>query len=491
MTKDQLLLSFDLLDETYIQEAAPENARPRNRRRIFLMRAAACAVLIAVLVPAILLVLPLLQSTPQVPPVIYDPPTIFNALESPELLYGNGNPFVVGDTTEVGSDAEAPPDYAFHYSTHIARAEIVSILPDVYYSLHENDDVAPQAYRLIRFRTLEALNGNVPEEFFYLMPAWIVDYFPLDSFDTFLLSLDLLGLENYILRNETQNKLQALSLVLFSAEAPAAGYVIPFTDGIFNEQPFGAFNTPHIFGRPNQDLIKQGSTEEDIVALIKELLNEIHSEYTPSKDILTYSTDFKTEEARAAFAYVQPFENGVFAHYIQRNLEGHPLLTYTRFIGECRTEEKITINLETEEVIYSKVRYTEEELRGIVNISEYVARLRNQYAAQLPSPPHTDPEGAELRALNVFGRYVKIDGNIYGYVKITWLYLENRYSDHLKYDYLHRLYDDRYLLFDAQGLTVREVSRDELLEMINNSAYYTHLLRIYLGDYEWQGVDCE
>ena len=121
MTKDQLLLSFDLLDETYIQEAAPENARPRNRRRIFLMRAAACAVLIAVLVPAILLVLPLLQSTPKVPPVIYDPPTIFNALESPELLYGNGNPFVVGDTTEVGSDAEDPPDYAFHYSTHIAR----------------------------------------------------------------------------------------------------------------------------------------------------------------------------------------------------------------------------------------------------------------------------------------------------------------------------------------------------------------------------------
>ena len=134
MTKDQLLLSFDLLDETYIQEAAPENARPRNRRRIFLMRAAACAVLIAVLVPAILLVLPLLQSTPEVPSVIYDPPTIFNALESPDLLYGNGNPFVVGNTTEVGSDAQGPPKKGFGYGYYIARAEIVSILPDVYYS---------------------------------------------------------------------------------------------------------------------------------------------------------------------------------------------------------------------------------------------------------------------------------------------------------------------------------------------------------------------
>ena len=297
MTKDQLLLSFDLLDEQYIEEAAHTAAKPK-KRRVILTRAAACAVLLAILVPAILLVLPFLHTPITEPPVVYDPPTIFNALESPDVLYGNGNPFVVGDTTEVGSAAEDPPDYAFHYSTHIARAEIVSILPDVYYSLHENDDVAPQAYRLIRFRTLEALNGNVPEEFFYLMPAWIVDYFPLDSFDTFLLSLDLLGLENYILRNETQNKLQALSLVLFSAEAPAEGYVIPFTDGIFNEQPWGAFNTPYIFGRPNQDLIKQGSTEEDTVMLIKELLNEIHSEYTPSKDILTYSTDFKTEEAR-------------------------------------------------------------------------------------------------------------------------------------------------------------------------------------------------
>ena len=490
MTKDQLLLSFDLLDEQYIEEAAPTAAKPK-KRRVMLTRAAACAVLLAILVPAILLVLPFLQTPITEPPVVYDPPTLMNALESPELLYGNGNPFVVGNTTEVGSDADCPPDYAFHYSTHIARAEIVSILPDVYYSLHENDDVAPQAYRLIRFRTLEALNGNVPEEFFYLMPAWIVDYFPLDSFDTFLLSLDLLGLENYILRNETQNKLQALSLVLFSAEAPAEGYVIPFTDGIFNEQPWGAFNTPHIFGRPNQDLIKQGSTEEDTVALIKELLNEIHSEYTPSKDILTYSTDFKTEEARAAFAYVQPFENGVFAHYIQRDLDGHPQVTYTRFIGECRTEERITINLETEEVTYSEVRYTEEELRSIVNMSEYVARLRNQYAAQLPTPPHMDPEGAELSALNVFGRYVKIDGKIYGYVKTTWLYLENRYSDHLKYEYLHRLYDDRYLLFDAQGLTVREVSRDELLEMTSGDSRYKYFLDIYWGDYEWKGVDCE
>ena len=495
MTKDQLLLSFDLLDEQYIEEAAPTAAKPK-KRRVMLTRAAACAVLLAILVPAILLVLPFLQTPPEAPPVVYDPPTIFNALESPELLYGNGNPFVVGDTTEVSSDLQDPPDYAFHYSTHIARAEIVSILPDVYYSLHENDDVAPQAYRLIRFRTLEALNGNVPEEFFYLMPAWIVDYFPLDSFDTFLLSLDLLGLENYILRNETQNKLQALPLVLFTAEAPAAGYVIPFTDGIFNEQPRGYFNPPHIFGRPNQDLIKQGSTEEDTVMLIKELLNEIHSEYTPSKDILTYSTDFKTEEARAAFAYVQPFENGVFVQRIEPNKyirDGHPMLIYTRYIGECQTEETITIDLETEEVFYSEVRYTEEELRSIVNISEYVARLRNQYAAQLPSPPHMDPEGTELKALNIFGRYVKIDGKIYGYIKTTWLYSEMRSIHYVSYDIPHEFYfyDDRYLLFDAQGLTVREVSRDELLEMTNGDSRYKYFLDIYWGDYEWKGVDYE
>ena len=495
MTKDQLLLSFDLLDEQYIEEAAPTAAKPK-KRRVILTRAAACAVLLAILVPAILLVLPFLQTPITEPPVVYDPPTIFNALESPELLYGNGNPFVVGDTTEDGSDAEEPPNYAFHYSTHIARAEIVSILPDVYYSLHENDDVAPQAYRLIRFRTLEALNGNVPEEFFYLMPAWIVDYFPLDSFDTFLLSVDLLGHENYILRNETQNKLQALPLVLFTAEAPAAGYVIPFTDGIFNEQPRGYFNPPHIFGRPNQDLIKQGSTEEDTVMLIKELLNEIHSEYTPSKDILTYSTDFKTEEARAAFAYVQPFENGVFVQRIEPNKyirDGHPMLIYTRYIGECQTEETITIDLETEEVFYSEVRYTEEELRTIVNISEYVARLRNQYAAQLPSPPHMDPEGTELKALNIFGRYVKIDGRIYGYIKTTWLYHEMRSIHYVSYDVPHKFYfyDDRYLLFDAQGLTVREVSRDELLEMTNGDSRYKYFLDIYWGDYEWKGVDYE
>ncbi len=492
MTKDQLFLSFDLLDETYIQEAAPENARPRNRRRIFLIRAAACAVLIAVLVPAILLVLPLLQSTPEVPPVIYDPPIIFNALESPELLYGNGNPFVVGDTTEVSSGLQEPPKVGFGYGYYIARAEIVNILPDVYYSLYESDDVAPQAYRLIHFRTLEVLNGNVPSEFLYLMPSWIVDL-SLDSYDTFILSMNLHGTENYILRNETKRKLESLPLPIFDdsdfADYPARGNVIAFTDGIFSRPLFNYYD-------PN--FVELGCTEEYTMMRIKERIKEIYEtgEHHYYSDVLLYSTDFKTEEARAAFAYVQPFENGVFVQRIEPNKyirDGHPMLIYTRYIGECQTEETITIDLETEEVFYSEVRYTEEELRGIVNISEYVARLRNQYAAQLPSPPHMDPEGAELKALNIFGRYVKIDGRIYGYIKTTWLYHEMRSIHYVSYDIPHKFYfyDDRYLLFDAQGLTVRELSRDELLEMTNGDSHYKYFLDIYWGDYEWKGVDCE
>ncbi len=489
MTKDQLLLSFDLLDEQYIEEAAPTAAKPK-KRRVMLTRAAACAVLLAILVPAILLVLPFLQTPITEPPVVYDPPTIFNALESPDLLYGNGNPFVVGDTTEDGSDAEDIPDYTFRYSHHLVHAEIVSISPDVYYCLDESDDVAPQAYHLIHFRTLEVLNGIVPAEFLYLSPAWPVEKW-FATCDTFILSMKLQGFENYIIRNETQNKLQCLPLVLFNPSDPAYYNVIPFADGIIYYRQHSIFGHDYY-----PEFIAQGSTEEDTIILIKQLLDEIHSEKTPYRNILTYSTDFKTEEAKAAFAYVQPFENGVFVQSIKRSnyyRDGHPMLIYTRYIGECQTEETITIDLETEEVFYSEVRYTEEELRSIVNISEYVARLRNQYAAQLPSPPHMDPEGAELKALNIFGRYVKIDGRIYGYIKTTWLYHEMRSIHYVSYDVPHKFYfyDDRYLLFDAQGLTVREVSRDELLEITNGDSRYKYFLDIYWGDYEWKGVDCE
>ncbi len=475
MTKDQLLLSFDLLDEQYIEEASPTAAKP-HRRRIQLVRAATCAVLIAILVPAILLVLPLFRTPTEVPPVVYDPPTIFNALESPELLYGNGNPFVVGDTTEVVdfSDTTEPLSKGFGHGYYIVHAEIISILPDVYYPLNRSPNFAPNAYQLIRFRTLEALHGNVPEEFLYLMPMGVVDN-SFDSYDTFIISMGLRGTENYILRNGSKQKLEAFPLLLFADpnNCPEIGNFISFTDGVFNENVFHYYDT---------DLVQPGYTVEYTLTRVKERIKESKQEiedsgyYSFPIDILTYSTDFTTEEARAAFAYVQAFENGVFVQSICSYFDAaYPTLTYTRYIGECQTEEVISINLETEEVTYSEVRYSEEELRSIVNVSEYAANLREKYAAQLPVPPHTDTQGKELYSLNVFGWYLKIDGNIYGIVKTTWLYHEKRYDEEYHCNVLYRYYDDSFILLDAQNLTVREVSRDELLELTGGQDFHNYI----------------
>ena len=147
------------------------------------------------------------------------------------------------------------------------------------------------------------------------------------------------------------------------------------------------------------------------------------------------------------------------------------------------------INLETEEVTYSEVRYSEEELRSILNLSEHITKLKEEYTTQLPMPPHIDPQGKELSALSVFGWYIKIDGNIYGVVKTTWLYHGMRYDDHLNHDLLYKYYDDSYLLFDTKNQTAREVSRDELLELTGGKNFRHY---IYTGKYGYStSVPCE
>lgn len=405
-----------------------------------------------------------------------------NATVSPEKLTGSSMTFVVGSSTSTDFGVSAaPPEFKFDSLGYVVKAKAVEILPDTYYELNVSSTVKPTAYRLIRMKTLESIRGNaMPEEFLYLMRATLVT--DLTVYDSLIISMSQHGVENYVLRNGDGQVMEAFPLKLFRdpEDQPELGNMIAFTDGIFDESLWQ--NKSWLFGyqfaRLDLDessdylVVYRGCTEEYTVGCILADIEEwkVHMESqgwgysVPSVRTL----DFKTEEAKAALAYVQPFENGVFSQ--QFGVQGKVI--FRRYINGCQTEETITINLTTEEVTYSEVRYTQEEMSQIGDVAGRLAELAEAYATEVPKPSHVDPEGKELRCLNLYGWYAKVDGKVYGVVKTTWIYLEEFMEEGYGYPWYKAYYDDSYLLYDPETAEWSAVSRDDLTALLGTRNVY-------------------
>ena len=132
-------------------------------------------------------------------------------------------------------------------------------------------------------------------------------------------------------------------------------------------------------------------------------------------------------------------------------------------------KETITIDLITEEVTYSEVRYAKEDMVQMENISAHLSEKANEYMEQLPIPPHTAPEGKELLCLNLYAWYVKVDGKLFGVIKTSWRYKE-------KDDWYIQYYDDSYTLYDMSAGTATDISRDDLVAIIGTR-------NVYMGEY--------
>ena len=193
---------------------------------------------------------------------------------------------------------------------------------------------------------------------------------------------------------------------------------------------------------------RPGETEQTIIERIKA------KNATDGGAILTLN--FTSQEAKDAVAYVKPFENGVFS---QEYLITSNILRFRRFINGCQTEEIITINLRTEEVTYSEVRYTPEDIAGLTDLAEFVSRKAQEYQQEMPVPPHTDTTGKELRSLNLYAWYFKLDGKLYGVVKTTWIYKQDTDGWYVLY------YDDDHILFDMTEATAQNISRENLIAL--------------------------
>ena len=183
----------ELLD--ILEQIDPALIRDADRKpRLPWLRWTAIAACLALLVGVGALFLPRLEPVPARTPLpMVD---LVNHTVNPEKLTGVqilGSP-VSGDSGSTGGVQHVPP--RFQFAIHmVVEARVAEILPDEY-----TDALSRYPYRILRMETLEAVSGrNSPREFYLRLPWWMSP--ELDRFDTLLLSIKQVALENYMLVN--------------------------------------------------------------------------------------------------------------------------------------------------------------------------------------------------------------------------------------------------------------------------------------------------
>lgn len=391
-------------------------------------------------------------------------PIVYDATRYPQDLNGSSLEFIIGTSSSAnGGENSAPPLFDFDTTGFAVKARVIKNYTDIYYKLDADPDYAPKAYRLIQMECIEVIYGeNVPKYFLYLIPNRL--FVDMSAYDSLIISMEQLGASNYVLKNDTEKKIESFPIPVFAdrQDLPELGNVIAFSNGVFDESLWQ--NKSWIYGyqfakhylddpqNPGRDLVvKRGSSESDVIGVINTRIAE-NKQYQCVPSVV--SLDFSTQAAKEALEYVKPFENGVFSQtrYGDR-------LEFRRYINGCQTEETVSIDIATEEVTYSEIRYTNDEMSNIENIAVHLSQKAEEYAEQQPIPPHTDPKGKKLLCLSLYAWYAKADGRLYGVVKTVWRHTE---EDNMYLWY----YDEEYVLYDMSDSTAKTVSKEELTDVL-------------------------
>ena len=160
--------------------------------------------------------------------------------------------------------------------------------------------------------------------------------------------------------------------------------------------------------------------------------------------------------------YVAPSSSSVFMQTLYLR-DDRIIAEYTRIINGFLTDEEIIVNGYTGEngnvSIYGN-QYTADDLKKIPNIGEALA---NMNLSEL-KPTHIEiADGMNFTYSYATGVYRKVDGKVYGIVRVMWYY---------SYPDLRNVYqkDDMYYLYDSNG-NGSIVERDELKAIIGDDNF--------------------
>ena len=303
-----------------------------------------------------------------------------------------------------------------------------------------------------------------------MFPHYGTDIF--DGYDTFLFSLQQVGVENYLLLNETKREYAYFSHMFMTETINDLGYgsVIAFKDGTVDE---GFFEKAAHFdvGDYIRNMLKNpaayhypvgyGSTLAEAKARIAELSKDTDSYYVSPLpcDYVTADDLFASEEAKTVRPVLAPSETNAFMQELFIS-EDRIVATYTRVVNGFLTDEKIVLNGYTGEngnVLRQGSTYLPEDLLRLPNLGEAVAGLD----LSALTPPHVEVKnGMQFHHSIAKGVYRKVGDEIYGVVRILWYYTAREITN----GYIK---DDCYYLYDESG-NGRIATREELKALLGD-----------------------
>lgn len=360
---------------------------------------------------------------------------------SPEKLTGVQVLGTPGFDTSVGV-SRVPPHFSF-YCNLVVEAKVAGILPDTYW-----DPMNNALYTIIQMETVEGLLGkDLPRTFYFRLPVRMTA--ELDRFDSLILSMSQVGIENYLLYNKTTQTGESFSLLFeaYDDRRPHYGSIIAFTDGLVDMSLWEMKGWG--VGDCKKDQMK-GLTVQDI----KDKVPENTEERVQIGNLFVRTQDSFAQSA--VYEYVRPFENGTFAHIYDSRLN---TVRYCRLINGFMTTEQILV---TEDAVTCQGEaFTPEDLEALPDLGALLSTL-NPDTLTPPHMGHYEQMDVRLWRSGATGKYIKVDGQVYGIVKVTWQFLANGV-----YDATCSYYDALYYLVRADG-SYRTAERAELAEMVGD-----------------------
>ena len=440
-------------------------------------RALSLAACFALILSAVI-VAPLLKDDEPMPPAVSTVVSGNKLTGKQELIYGD---YGLDESTS----NEIIISHGFWIHT-VVEAEVVEVLPDTYYCAdYYYIDGSRFSVRVAKLRVIDAIRGEgLPSEIYLRYAYYGTDIF--EGYERFIFSLSQRGVENFLLVNQTQGRVDYFPN-MFDVTVGDLGYgsVIAFNDGKVDASFWDSANylnaKYHNTGWVNNFLSDPDRYHypvgyDSTIAEAKEriLARVASSEYANDCHYVTAEDIFVSDEQKELKAYLQPSENNTFSSHITVGSEGRVIATYTRLINGFSTNEKIVLNSfegENGNIKRYGESFSPDDLAKAPDIGEAMAGLN------LPElqPPHTElKDGMELKYSRAQGFYRKVDGKVYGIIRIQWRYYVDAKREDDKFYFSGYVMDDCYYLYDTEGY-VSILEREELREIIGND--YSVLLR--------------
>lgn len=435
MKSRDILFALNGIDDTLITDALEAPAKKTTVRK--LLPIAACFLLLSVL----LLALFLFAGKDQVP----TPPSVTSPITS--IPSSSGQTLAKVPLIEAGDRLadDAIPSYrsesqggmaSYAYLTFdlttIVEAEVVEVLPDSYINLNDGS-----YYNVARLRVINSLNGkNLPDEIYLRYNSYggaVYGFVRLSGYDSFLFSLEQIGVENYLMFNANTKEKALFPNMFAGAWSLSYGSAIAFTDGKVDLAFFDralsyyddhyvdqmaemVFDDPEKYNYP----VGRDSTLEEAKARIASYL-EKQTVKLPC-DYLTADDVFTSEEAISLRQYLAPNKGSLFTQRLSRTTS-RTTITYTRVINGFSTNEVIEINANTQRITETGERFTQEDLSALPDL----AYAKNQITLDPENPPHVkltfDPPGSvRFRTFDYKLVYRKINSKVYGVIRADWVF---------------------------------------------------------------------